>query len=125
IQSGYGARFVAPGYLVFARAGSLLGVRFDPARLELQGEPAPVAAGVSMESLFGQVHAAVSPAGLLAFVPAGERALGKLAFVDRKGVTAFLGAPRHIYGVVDLSPNGKRLAVEVADVTDYIWIYDI
>jgi serine/threonine protein kinase len=125
IKSGYAARFVQPGYLVFARAGTLFGIRFDPIRLEVQGEPAPVAAGVSMESLFGQVHAAVSASGLLAYVPGGERANGKLAWVDRKGVVEFLEAPQRVYGVVDLSPNGKRLAVEVADVTDYIWIYDI
>jgi WD40 repeat protein len=78
-----------------------------------------------MESLFGQVHAALSANGLLAYIPGGERANGKLAWVDRKGVAEFLEAPQRVYGVVDLSPDGKRLAVEVADVTDYIWIYDI
>ena len=47
------------------------------------------------------------------------------SWVDRQGRTELLSAPARLYGVVDLSPNGERLAVHVADVTDYIWVYDI
>jgi Tol biopolymer transport system component len=32
--------------------------------------------------------------------------------------------PERVYGVVDLAPGGRRLAVHVADVNDYIWIYE-
>jgi Tol biopolymer transport system component len=32
--------------------------------------------------------------------------------------------PERLYGVLDLAPEGSRLAVQVADVNDYIWIYD-
>src|SRR5262249_25042714 len=85
LQSGYGARFVEPGYLVFARAGDLFAVRFSLSRLEIEGEPVSVAAGVSMESLFGQVHATLSANGVLGYIPGGERANGKLAWVDRQG----------------------------------------
>jgi hypothetical protein len=125
IRSGYGARYVAPGYLVFARAGGLLGVRFDFKRQEIQGTPVTIADGIRMESLFGQVHAIASNNGLIVYVPGGDHTIGRLAWVDRKGAVEYLNAPPHVYGVVSLSPNGKRLAVHMADVTDYIWIYDI
>jgi serine/threonine-protein kinase len=125
VRLGYGARYVPPGFILFARGGSLYAVRFDPGRQEILGEEVSVVAGVAMESLFGQVHAAVSSNGLLVFVPGGDRTIGRLAWVDRKGGVEFLKAPSKVYGVVHVSPNGKRLAVHVADVTDYIWIYDL
>ena len=94
-------------------------------RQEVLGDAAQVVSGASMESLFGHVHAAVSNNGLIAYVPGGERALGRLAWVDRQGRTEYLPAPTRVYEAVDLSPDGARLAVHVADVTDYIWVYDI
>jgi len=36
-----------------------------------------------------------------------------------------LPVPERVYGVFDLSPNDQQLAVQVADVNDYIWIYDL
>jgi WD40 repeat protein len=126
LRSGYGARYVPSGYLVFARGGNLMAVRFDMGRREVEGEEVQVAAGVGMESLFGQVHAAFSSNGLLAYAPGGDRTIGKLAWVDRNGEIEFLeDAPPQTYGVVDLTPDGRRLAVHVAGVTDYLWIYDM
>ncbi len=125
IRSAYDARYVPPNYLLFGRSGNLFVVRFDPARREIEGEPFPVASGVSMESFFGQVHAAASENGLIAYVSGSDRAVGRLVWVDRQGRSEFLPPPARLYGVVDLSPNGERLAVHVADVTDYIWIYDL
>jgi serine/threonine-protein kinase len=83
VQSGYDGRYVPSGHLLFGRAGSLFAVRFDVTRRVTLGEPVQVVSGASMESLFGQVHAAVSNNGLIAYVPGGERALGRLAWVDR------------------------------------------
>jgi serine/threonine protein kinase/Tol biopolymer transport system component len=117
IPSGYDARYVPPGYLFFGRGGDLFAVRFDASRGEVTGQPVLVVSRTRTAS--------VSDNGLLAYVPGGDRALGRLAWVDRDGRTEFLSAPARVYGIVDLSPNGKRLAVHVADVTDYIWVYDL
>jgi serine/threonine protein kinase len=125
IHSGYDARYVPPGYVLFGRGGNLLAIRFDPTRGEVAGDPMPVVSGASMESFFGQVHASASDNGLIAYAPGGDRAMGRLVWVDRQGRAELLPAPARLYGVVDLSPNGKRVAVHVADVTDYIWVYDI
>jgi len=125
IHSGYDARYVAPNYLLFARGGSLYAVRFDRMRGETQGDPFLVASAVSMESFFGQAHFAASENGLVAYVPGGDRAVGRLAWVDRQGHAEFLPPPPGHYGAVDLSPKGDRLAVHVADATDYVWVYDL
>jgi serine/threonine-protein kinase len=125
VSSGYAARYVPPGYLLFARAGSLLAVRFDPSRGQVRGEPVTVVTGVSMNSFFHQAQVAVSENGLLVYVPGGDRVRGRLALVDRKGESEFLDAPARLYGAVDLAPGGDRLAVQVSDLEDYIWIYDL
>ena len=78
-----------------------------------------------MESLFGEVQVAVSDSGSIAYVPGSDRSVGRLGWVDRTGTTELLHVPERVYGVVELSPDGTRLAVPVADVMDYVWIYDL
>jgi Tol biopolymer transport system component len=125
LRAGYDARFVPPASLLFGRAGTLYAVAFDPQRGEVTGDPQPLVSGVSMESFFGQVHAASTTPDVLAYVPGGERARGRLAWVDEKGAAEFVPSPPMTFGVMNVSPDGRRIAAHVADVTDYIWIYDL
>jgi len=125
IEGGYGARYVPSGHLLFARTGVLMAVPFDLERLEVQGEPQVVLKGVSLESLFGQVQVSFSDTGTLVYSPGGDAAVGRIARVDRQGKTDLLPVPERVYGVFDLSPDNQRLAVQVADVNDYVWIYDL
>jgi len=124
VRSGYGARYVPPGYVLFARAGSLMAVRFDLDRRETVGEPVAIASGVTMESLFGMLHASSSSNGIVAYPPGADLSVGKLAWIDRGGTVEYIDVPERVYGVVDLAPAGNRLAVHVGDVKDYIWIWD-
>ncbi len=125
IERGYGARYVPTGHLVFARSGTLYAVPFDPSSLEVSGEPLPVMPGVSMESLFGQVQVAFSDSGTLIYVPGGDRAVGRLAVVDRyTNEVEFLDLPERVYGYFEFSPDGRRIAAQVADIDDYILIWD-
>jgi eukaryotic-like serine/threonine-protein kinase len=125
LRSGYDARYVDPGYLVFGRGGNLFAARFDLVRGEVAGDPVPIASGVMMESVWGQTQVAASANGVIAYVPGGDRSLGRLAWVDREGRTELLPTPAQIFGVVRLSPDGKRVAAHISDVTDYVWIHDL
>jgi serine/threonine-protein kinase len=126
VKSGFDARYVPTGHLIFARSGNLLAVPFDLDRLQVVGEAVPVVSNVSMEPLTGAAQqVAESDSGTLVYVPGGDTSVGKLAWVDRQGTPEFLPVPERQYGAVDLAPGGGRLAVHVADVNDYIWIYDI
>ena len=125
IEGGYDARYVPTGHLLFARTGVLMAVPFDLERLEVQGEPQLALQGVSMESLFSQVQVSFSDTGTLVYVPGGDGAVGRIARVDRQGRTELLSVPERVYGVFDLSPNDQQIAVQVADVNDYVWIYDL
>jgi Tol biopolymer transport system component len=125
VRSGYGAQYVPPGYLLFARGGNLMAVRYDTNRDEIVGDPVTLAAGVGMESLFGMLHAASSSTGVAAFASGGDLSVGKLAWIDFRGTVQFLNVPERVYGAIDLAPDGNRIAVQVADVKDYIWIWDV
>ena len=125
LENAYDARFVAPGELVFARAGSLHSIPFDVERGEVHGEAAIVMRHVAMDSNAGQAQFAFSPAGTMAFVAGPDLATGGIARIDRAGKVDFLPVPERSYGVLDLDPTDTRLAVQVADFEDYVWLYDI
>jgi hypothetical protein len=64
----------------------------------------------------------------MAFVPGGDLSVGRLAWVNRVSrgsVVEFLNADERIYGPVDLTPDNRQLAVQVAGVQDYIAIVDV
>jgi len=124
VEFGHDPRYVSSGHLLFARGGNVMAVAFDPDRLEAQGEPVTVLQGVAMDSA-GYAQVAISATGSVAFVPGGDRAIGRLARVDRKGRVEVLPAGPEHYNALDLSPDGTRLAVHVADVNDYVWIWDL
>lgn len=125
IRSGFDARYVDPGWIVFGRAGALLAVRFDLSSALVVGEPATIVSSAAMESLWGQMHADLSGNGVLAYVPGSDRAIGRLTWIDRSGGIETLPAPAAVYGVVSLSPDGTKVAAHVADVTDSVVIFDV
>jgi eukaryotic-like serine/threonine-protein kinase len=125
IDRGYDARFIPPGYLIFARGGDLYLVRFDAANLKTIGEPVLLQEDVATDSFWAQAQYAVSGSGDLVFLPGEDRSLGKLAAIDRRGVSEFLPFPARLYGVFSLSPDEKRVAVEVSDVMSSIYVLDL
>jgi hypothetical protein len=124
VRSGYAARYVEPGFLLFARGGGLMALRYDTTKGEAMGEPVTLASDVAMESLFGMVHAGSSANGVAAYAQGGDLSVGKPAWIDQRGVVEYLDVPERVYGPIDIAPDGTRLAVPVADVKDYIWIWD-
>ncbi|HXW06971.1 MAG TPA: protein kinase [Vicinamibacterales bacterium] len=122
---GYDARLTTNGYLVFGRSGSAFAARFDAERAQLDGEPVPIASGVRMHALYPHLQLAVSGAGVLAYVPGGDVGIAEVAWVSRHGDVEFLGVEPRVYGMFDLSDDGRRVAIHVADNRDYVLIHDI
>jgi dipeptidyl aminopeptidase/acylaminoacyl peptidase len=121
---GYDARLTSAGDLVFGRSGRVFAARFDPER-QVVSDPAPIASGVRMHALYPHLQLAVSSTGVLAYVPGGDVAVASLAWVNRQGQSEFLPLEPRVYGMFDLSDDGRRLAIQVGDTQDYILIYDI
>ncbi len=127
IRGGSDAQYVETGHLIFAAAGALRTVRFDPVRLEVIGDPVTVLDSVMMKRT-GAANYTVSRAGTLVYIAAGlseMTAPRQLLWVDRKGREEPIGAPLRAYGTPRLSPDGTRVAAEVYDQnTSDIWIWD-
>jgi serine/threonine protein kinase len=124
------ATYAPPGYLLFARQGKLIAQKFDPAKLELSGNPFPItdqllALGGSATS----VGLSASAAGPIVY--RGDQGGGlKRQFVwfDRSGKETGKVGPADDANPVaqSLSPDGRRIAMyrTVNGNTD-IWTLDL
>ncbi len=126
LVSGSQARYAATGHLVYGADDRLLAARFDARALALLSEPIPVLEGV-VPSDSGAAMFAFSNGGSLAYVSGAPLADNRiLAFVDMEGNRTPLGLPPMPYRSPRLSPDGSRVAVEVAGPRrSSIWVYDL
>jgi Tol biopolymer transport system component len=120
-------RYVEPGALLFVQDGILLAQRFDARKLVTVGEAVPIASGVAeFSNVPGFGWFSASTTGRLAWL-SGQSSDVQLEWVDREGRSvSTLGKPRS-YGQVVLSPDGKRVAAEVAgaDGRYDLWVIDV
>jgi serine/threonine protein kinase len=123
---GTAPRFAASGHLVYAQVGNLMAVPFDPQRLALTGAAIPVVEGVLQSASNGYAQYDLSNTGSLVYVSGGLQSnQSKLVWVNRNGTEQPLSAPEHNYVYVGLSPNGRRVAVAIAeDQGSQVWLYD-
>jgi len=126
-QPGSNPRYVSSGYVVVAtRRGTLLAVPFDASRLEITGSAVPVADGVVVGP-GGGARMGMSRDGAFAYVT-GPLVQRELVLVDRAGKARALPAEPQAYIAPRLSPDGRRIAVEVAEpdfVNSDVWLYDM
>jgi Tol biopolymer transport system component len=117
--------YIEPGYLLFLRDRTLVAQRFDAKALKTLGEPIPIAEQVGTDSV-GLARFSVSREGTLVY-RTGD-VTDRLVWVDRTGKEAeTLGDPAQ-YLNPDLSPDGRRLAFDLADARtqhDDIWVRDL
>ena len=129
IRGGSHAIYVDTGYLVYASAGSLRAIRFDPDRLIVSGDSVPVAENVRTLNS-GAAQFDVSRSGTLVFMPGRQEDGGivprSLAWVDRSGrEQKIAAAPGRSYAFPRLSPDGKRVALDIRDQENDVWIWDL
>ncbi len=121
------ARYVAPGYLVFAKDGLLRAQRFDPERLQLSGDPITLADGVQYFGFYASNLFSVSESGMLAFVAGQGAPTRQFTWVDRQGaILGTTGKPGNYFSP-RLSHDGKRIAVDQSEATSDsgdIWVVD-
>lgn len=128
-RGGSDARYVPTGHLVYALEDELFILPFDLADLAVRGGPTPVVAGIQR----GQVPAVDSATanygfsdnGTLVYVP-GAAASGfrTLAWVDRNGLVEPIAAEPLNYIYPRISPDGRRVALDVRGNQDDIFVWD-
>ena len=126
LRGGSQAQFVASGHLVYAAAGTLRAVAFDLDRLEVIGTPVPVLPQVATLPT-GVAEFDIARDGTLAYVSGGVGVTPArtLMWVDRQGhEEAIVGAPARAYAASRLSPDGTRVALEIRDQENDIWVWD-
>lgn len=120
LPAGTAPRYAPTGHLVYAQAGTLFAVPFDLATLNVTGNPSPVLQGVLQTNL-GFPYYSFSNTGTLVYVSGSAGSTRTLVWVSRNGTEQPLAAPPREYDWPRLSPDGRRIAVEIDGQT---WTYD-
>jgi hypothetical protein len=124
-ERGTHPRYSSSGHVVYAHDGKLLAVRFDPDRLEVSGKPFTVLEGVLMSRNTGVANFDLSASGDLAYIPGiAEGGARTLVWVDRSGNAEPVPLPSRSYLHPRISPDARRLAVEIEGANHDIHIYD-
>ena len=125
IEGGMSPFYSLTGHIVYAREGKLHAVPFDVERLEVTGPPVAVVSGVFTCTITGAAHFSLAENGTLAYAPGivlgGRR---QLVWVDREGKFEALSAPERAYLHPRLSPDDRRLAVEIEGPVHDFWTYE-
>ncbi len=110
--------YVGPGYVIYRQGGNLMAASFDTER-NRTGTPIAAMPQVRQYS--------VSATGSLVYVagkpPPAPQA--RLVWVSRDGTEQSIGAPPRLYNQPRLSPDGRRVAVDVIESTTQVWLYDL
>ncbi len=128
---------IGPGgrsHLLFLRDAVLLAQPLDLGRVELFGEPVPLALKVSHNTLYGTAAFTVSDNGVVAYrsgiISSSTNPIRKLAWYTRQGQRiAEIGDPGWFRSMA-LSPDERRVAVDrQVSPTDYtawdVWIIEL
>jgi len=128
VSSSTNGIYADPGYLLFVRGDALMAQPFDAERMQVSGEAAALAAGVtaSLPTNFG--FFSVSQAGTLVYSSASLELKRGLYWYDRQGKQlSMLGTPEYS-SYPELSPDGKKLALRLFTQPGgnfEIWAYDL
>ena len=113
----------AGGFVVYATAGTLRAIRFDPTTLTASGNPLPVLDHVASKGT-GAADVSVSRDGTMAYF-SGAQSVLDLASFDRQGREERLNLPPRAYLSLRFSPDGQRIALDIRDQENDIWIWDV
>ena len=120
VQGGGRAQYLPTGHLVYVAGDTLYAAAFDLKTLQLRGDAVPVQRGMDTGEF------AISEEGTLVYQPGIRSSGSALVWVDRQGVEQPLDAPLRPYIYPRLSPDGTRVALDVAGPPSRdIWIWDL
>ena len=125
VEGGFYPRYSPSGHIVYARGGSLFAVPFDAKSQTVNGQPVKVLDGVMMSRNSGVANFDISANGTLVYI-AGQADGGArtLHWVDRTGKSEKLPLPPRSYMHPRVSPDGRRLAIEVEGSSHDVYVYD-
>ena len=120
-----GAMYVDPGFVVFHRDGTVMAQPFDLERLATTGEAIPIVEDVQFNPANRAASFTASQTGVIAYRVATLAPGRSLVWVNRRGTEQMVPAQARGYQQPRLSPDGTRIAVQIAERDNQIWTYDI
>jgi serine/threonine-protein kinase len=126
VRGASAAEYIDTGHIVYVAGGTLRVAPFDLSRLEVTGDPVPLVEQVGLRGV-GVGNFAISKTGTLVYLPGDAQAEPprSLVWVTRQGREEPIDAPQRAYSVPRLSPDGLRLALQITDQENDIWIWDL
>jgi len=121
------AVYAPPGYLLYRRESTLVAHQFDAEKLELKGEPVPIAEDVGFDATSYQGYFSASEDGVVAH-HSGSAGLTQLTWTDRTGKQLGILSEPADQGDLELSPDDSRLAFRRVDNrigSISLWLIDI
>jgi serine/threonine-protein kinase len=133
LQDAADAKYASTGQLVFLRQGTLMAVRFDPARLEVIGQPSPLVENLmqafsrSFALNTGAGQFGISDTGTLLYAAGGviPDRKNSLVWVDQRGVEQPVTDSHFPFSQPRLSPDGRRIAYITTGREWQVWVYDL
>jgi serine/threonine protein kinase len=126
IASSLKAAFAPPDRLLYMRESTLMAQRFDPKRLELSGDPYPVAEDVGSSAANSVAGFTVSDTGTLAYRTGANGTNNYLKWFDRSGKESPALETPGAYRNPALSPDLQHIAVVKRESgTGDLWILDL
>jgi serine/threonine-protein kinase len=126
VRGASSPRYASSGHLVYAQAGTLMAVPFDPQRLTVTGAAIPMLEGILQSETTGAAQYSLSSTGSLVYISGAIQATQRrLVWVSRNGEEQTLAAPTRVYMNARVSPDGGRVAVAFQEQENQTWLYDL
>jgi eukaryotic-like serine/threonine-protein kinase len=120
IHGGGHPRYLSSGHLAFGSGQTMRAVAFDPEALEIHGAPEEVMTDT------GSAYFEASNTGTVIFLRGAYNAqLATVVWVDRDGREEPLGTPIMAYVYPRLSPDGRRVGLDVVGPNRDIYVWDL
>jgi hypothetical protein len=125
-RGGTFGRYFPGGYLVYLHSGTLFAAPFDVERLEMVGTPVPAVEAVQSDAVGGAQIAFSSNGTLLCLPGQSTNVQSAMFWMAPDGKTAPLRNIPARYGDLRFSPDGRKLAVSLADAKDVeVWLHEV
>ena len=128
VSGGSDAYYLPSGHLLYLAGESIRIVDFDLSRLEVGDmPPTAILSGVAISAFGLFADFAFSESGTAVYLQATapSAAARSLAFVDRNGRPQAVSATPRSYLYPRLSPDGTRVAVDIREDDNDIWVWDL
>ncbi len=118
-------RYVAGGYLLYARDGAVFAVRFDPAKLKVSGAAVPVVDDVAWQPYNGSAGFAIADNGTMVYLKASEWNVDRrVVWSDRSGHEEPALPDGGSWAEPRLSPDARWIALTRTEPKRDLWLFE-